>query len=157
MTLLQKLNSLISRLEEVKSNVVTSLYGKGVVQEEDFKVSDIPSLIDKIYQPDFEFFFNFKEIDQFGNPHTLMSGQATGGMANLGVYCNDFVLPLVFYFKEETTAVNAAHYPGQFGTWIGSTHGVDIVCDDFTCVKLEAFNNQSVINEELHYDDTLVG
>lgn len=153
MTLLQKLNMILERLDIAKEDVREALAEKGSVVEGDFTVNDIGRLIRTIYQSDWELFFNFKTIDQFGTPRTLQSGQPAGGFylfkpelkVDYTLYTFDMKKPLV---------LTGIPIIGDYGTWSGSLKQFNMEPSDFDIGKPMIFDEE-VIAKELHYDDSL--
>ena len=78
-TLKQRIDSFIASETASRNDIVQALATKGVTAPDGMTVADVADLIRQIAFSDFEFFFNFKNIDQFGNPRKDRTGWATGG------------------------------------------------------------------------------
>lgn len=153
-TLKQKLNSLISQLKATHADIIEALNEKGVVVEEIENNASIAPLIRKIFQSDWEFFFNFHEIDQFGQPRTLQSGQQTGGFTlfhpAFSTYTDDLHLIDVTHTYVPTCPLVGA-YGHKFKL------DVPIVSDmnEPVIEKMFDFKEEPVIGGTLHGYDTL--
>ena len=122
MNLLEKQTKLIELLRQLQITVPEALREKGVLIPEGkpFKLEDIPALIRTIYQNDFEFFFNFQDVDQFGTPKYPRRGQASGGLVlDLESTAQD-IDPVTIDLMID------GHHPelpstGMFGIWTGGS------------------------------------
>ncbi len=154
MTLYQKLNAILTSLNAGKEDVRAALSEKGVVIEGEFTERQIASFIRLIYQGEWEFFFNFKDIDQFGSPRTLQSGQPTGGF-NLFHPVLNINTELTTFDFSHLLVLSGIPTTGQWGVWEGSNTPISAAMPDITIISLEGFN-ETVIAEEMHqYEDTL--
>ena len=81
MTLIEKLNLLKDLLANLKEDTASALTIQGLYREpEDFIISEIPDLIRLIKTEDFQFRFNFKDMDSVGRIHARRTGEAAGGL-----------------------------------------------------------------------------
>lgn len=145
-----KLKDMRQRMELQHKDIIEALNAKGVVVD---KIDNavIASLIRQIYQSEWEFFFNFKDVDQFGQPHTLQSGQATGGLTLIKPYMADIVKDPVFDLTH--TCMPILPVVGSWGYADHLTPPIELSIDDFTTDVIFDFKNEPVIAEELNYYD----
>ena len=81
MTLVEKINLLEQVLGRLKNETAEALTIQGLYREpEDFMIKDIPQLIRLIKTEDFQFRFNFKDMDSVGRIHARKTGEASGGL-----------------------------------------------------------------------------
>ena len=73
-------------------------------------------MIDRIDTTDFEFFHNFKEIDQFGYPKSRNLGQASGG-SGIDISMHDLLIPSLMQFglEDEHDIILISKPIGAFG------------------------------------------
>lgn len=121
MNLLEKQTKLIELLRQLQITVPEALREKGVLIPEGkpFKLEDIPALIRTIYQNDFEFFFNFQDVDQFGTPKYPRRGQAAGGVI-LDLEAEMTLTPPVVDLSIDGHQPNLP-LEGMFGVWTGGS------------------------------------
>lgn len=146
MKLSTRINNIKLKLSSSLEQIKLALVIKGVTPSEKFSFTDVARHIRLIYQEDFEFVFNFRDIDQFGNPHVPNTGQSIGGMVSITPSMDDIVVPEYAFttdFVFETITANSGHNIGGAD--------VSITIDDFVVEKLEAFN-EPTIPEVLNYD-----
>lgn len=76
MTVSERLQQLIIALQNSISGCRTSLQEKGVAVPSSMKLNQISGYINLVSQTvsDFNWMFNFKDIDQFGNPYVPTTG-----------------------------------------------------------------------------------
>ncbi len=151
MKLTERLSDIKFRLSSTLQNIRDSLLIKGVVTPEDLTYSLVPKYIRQVYQSDFEFVFNFRDIDQFGSPHVPNTGQSIGGMRGIVPIMNDLIIPeynftTTFDFQD-TISVSGHEY------WSDNPPLETIL--DQKLIFMEDFNEQTM-PEELNYDPTLV-
>lgn len=81
MTLVEKIQRLKSMSGGLRVDMKDTYASKGVIIPvgELPTLNEFPTLTQRIPQLDFEFFFNFDDVDQFGTPRFPRRGQATGG------------------------------------------------------------------------------
>ena len=81
MTLVEKIQRLKSMSSGLRVDMKDTYASKGVIIPVGTlpTLNELPSITQRIPQLDFEFFFNFDDVDQFGNPRFPRRGQATGG------------------------------------------------------------------------------
>lgn len=150
MTLRERLaivkNSLTNHMVRIKE----ALLIKGVKTPEHMTYSLVADYIRQIYQEDFEFVFNFLDIDQFGSPHIPNTGQSIGGMIGITPVMDDLIIPQYSFTSAfgfyATISVSGHDY------W--SNKPPITVMADVELNALEEFNEQTV-PEELNYDPTL--
>jgi len=152
-TLKQKLNQLITQLKATHADIIEALNEKGVVVDELESNASVAPLIRKIFQSDWEFFFNFKEIDQFGQPHTRQSGQQAGGF---------YLFHPAFAFDNNFPLINVTHVyvptcplVGAFGHNFKLDTPIVSDMKDPVIEKIFDFKEESVIGGTLHGYDTL--
>lgn len=81
MTLVEKINLLKSVIDELKDKTALALTIQGLYREpEDFTVREIPDLIRLIKTEDFQFRFNFKDMDSVGRIRARKTGESVGGL-----------------------------------------------------------------------------
>jgi len=119
MTLVEKTIKILELVEQVQAEAKESLIAKGVVipDGKEIVLLDIPSLIDSVYQNDFEFFFNFQDVDQFGTPRYPRRGQASGGLI-LDLE-TAFAEPIVISMEFPNHFQPNKPPAGMFGVWCG--------------------------------------
>lgn len=152
-TLLAKLKALRVTMENQHVDIIQALNEKGVVVSA-LNNASIAAYIRQIYQSEWEFFFNFKDVDQFGQPHTLQSGQSTGGLTVIKPYMLDTVVQPMF----DMTHVYVPSLPveGAFGFQKGLSPAFLIEIADFVIEPDLQFKDEQVISEDLnYYEDTL--
>lgn len=146
MTLLDRLNNIKYKISDSLNSIKIALTIKGVTTPESFKISDVANYIRLIYQEDFEFVFNFRDIDQFGTPHVPNTGQSIGGMISINPLMKDVVIPEYVFtqtYSFDTITVN-------FGIERGQSL-ISVSSNDFEVKELEPFN-EPTIPEVLNYD-----
>lgn len=153
MTLLEKLNEIKARLDDALERLRVATEAKGVLVPKDTSVSDMAPYIERIYQSNFEFVFNFLDIDQFGNPHMPNTGQETGGITGITPEMFDVAI-LEFLFKQLKTEASTTLRNGAFGLNIGSNVVFDFETNIPKVETLEMFNELTV-PEKLNYDPSL--
>lgn len=81
MTLVEKLNLLQELLANLKEDTASAFTIQGLYREpEDFTIREIPDLIRLIKTEDFQFRFNFKDMDSVGRIRARKTGEAVGGL-----------------------------------------------------------------------------
>lgn len=154
LTLLQKLKNMTQRLERQHTDIIQALETKGVVVTNDVVNADIADLIRQIYVSDWELFFNFKDVDQFGQPRTLQSGQATGGLTIINPYMDEIVVSPISNMTHTYTPVAPAI--GVWGNQGRMREPIVVTVHDITLYTNFDFKDEPVISKELtYYDDTL--
>lgn len=146
MKLSERLNSLKYKISDSLANIKIALAIKGVKTPEAFKIADVANYIKLVYQEEFEFVFNFRDIDQFGSPHVPNTGQSIGGMISINPTMEELIIP-EYTFNQKTTFDTITV---NFGIERGDA-SMSISTDDFTMIELEPFN-ESTIPEVLNYD-----
>lgn len=114
MTLVEQLNAIKQRLKSNVANIVTELREKGVAVDDNLLISQIAAAIRQIHQSDFNFIFDFRSIDQFGNPHVPNTGNATNGMFGMPSTL-DVTTPVEFVYNESVIADSVTNLRGVFG------------------------------------------
>ena len=121
MTLIEKQRKIVELLQTLSQEATEALREKGVLIPDGTVVSpdQIPAMIRTIWQNDFEFFFNFQDVDQFGTPKYPRRGQASGGLL-LDLESEITTTPPVIDLKID------GHHPdkppiGMFGVWTGGS------------------------------------
>ena len=150
MTMLDRLNSLKYKISDSLTNIKTALTIKGVKSPENLKITEVAYYIRQVYQEDFEFIFNFRDIDQFGDPHVPNTGQSIGGMIGISPSMDDIITPnysfsTLFDFKDTIS---------YSGTSSNLTNSFLISNPEFATLTIESFN-EPTLPEELNYDPTL--
>ena len=81
MTLVEKIRQLKSMSGGLRVEMRDTFASKGVTIPVGTlpTLNEMPAITQRIPQLDFEFFFHFDDVDQFGTPHSPRRGQATGG------------------------------------------------------------------------------
>lgn len=149
MTMLDRLNSLKYKISDSLASIRTALTIKGVKSPENLKITEVAYYIRQVYQEDFEFIFNFRDIDQFGHPHVPNTGQSIGGMISISPYMDDLVIPsynfsTTFDFKDSISCS---------GTISRLNNNLSTSNPDLSILTIEPFNEQTM-PEELNYDPT---
>lgn len=81
MLLHEKLARIKSLLERVRRDVADALTIQGVYREpEDFVLTEVGELIRLIKVSDFQFIFDFKQLDSVGRIHARYAGERAGGI-----------------------------------------------------------------------------
>lgn len=82
MTLVEKIQQLKSMSGGLRVEMKDTYASKGVIIPVGTlpTLNELPQLTQRIPQLDFEFFFHFDDVDQFGTPKYPRRGQATGGL-----------------------------------------------------------------------------
>lgn len=150
MKLTERLSDTKYRLTDILHNIVDALLIKGVVAPEGFTYTQVPKYIQQIYQSDFEFVFNFRDLDQFGNPHVPNTGQSIGGMIGLTPNMSDLIIP-EYTFDTPFDFLDTISVSGH--EWISNEPPITTM-SDVVYTTLENFNEQT-IPEELNYDPSL--
>ena len=146
MTLLERLNNIKDKMSDSLANIKIALTIKGVKTPETLKITEVAQYIRQVYQEEFEFVFNFRDIDQFGNPHVPNTGQSIGGMISISPSMEDVIYPEYTFNQEynfDTVTVNFGIEHGQ--------SSISVSMDDLTVTELEPFN-EPTIPEVLNYD-----
>lgn len=146
--------SLMSRLQDLKlkisnslANIKIALTVKGVVVGNDLTISNVAKYIRQIHQEEFEFVFNFRDIDQFGSPHVPNTGQSIGGMINMTPNLNDLIIPEYDFTTSYT--FGSITVPSGMETSTNVTISSNLF--NPTIYELEPFN-ENTIPEVLNYD-----
>jgi precorrin-3B C17-methyltransferase len=116
----------------------------------DLTYVQVPKYIQQVYQSDFEFMFNFRNIDQYGNPHVPNTGQSIGGMIGLTPMMTDIIIPKYTFdtsFDFQDTISVSGH------EWTSNEPPITIILN-VVHTTIEDFNEQT-IPEELNYDPSL--
>lgn len=150
MTLHERLTIVKNSLTNYMVSIKEALLIKGVKTPEHMTYSLVADYIRQIYQEDFEFVFNFLNIDQFGSPHIPNTGQSIGGMIGITPVMDDLIIPqysftCAFEFYDTISASGHDYW---------SNKPPITVMADVELKTLEEFNEQTV-PEELNYDPTL--
>ena len=116
-----------------RRDVREALAEKGVVAPDSMTVADIAGFIRRIASSEFEFLFNFRDVDQFGRPRKDRTGWATGGNVDYVPAMAEPVTCYVDFPAGEEPDVPAAVVNmygdaglpesaplGAFGTWSSS-------------------------------------
>ena len=146
MTLVEKITLLEQVLERLKDETAEALTIQGLYREpEDFIIKDIPQLIRLIKTEDFQFRFNFKDMDSVGRIHARRTGEATGGL-----FFNPQPPPLVpGYPIDFTTRYTIAYPTGKACGWyIGGLQ----TNPEFNFVPPITFNFKAMKSMEQHLD-----
>ena len=93
MKLIEQLTNIKDRLDSTIVLIKEALFLKGVDTPENLHYIQVPKYIKQIYQSDYEFLFNFQNIDQFGSPHVPNTGQSTGNMIGINPFYNELNIP----------------------------------------------------------------
>lgn len=147
MTLIEKTRKLLSSLQNSLADCMEALLEKGVMLPQGgIRIDEISRYIRLIYQNDFEFFFNFKDVDQFGNPRVPNRGKPAGGLGPL-----DLEVPIMDLFVLDRTYppyVPQMPTAGMWGRWVG---GAGYAPDLFNPIIVQLdFKDVDVILTELH-------
>lgn len=152
-TLLNKLNTMRVAMESQHADIIQALSEKGVTVSV-LNNAEVAGYIRRIYQGEWELFFNFKDVDQFGRPHMAQSGQATGGLTVINPYMLDPVIePLLdmTYVYVPSTPVGVG---SGFQKGLSPAHVIEVA--DFYIEPDLQFKEESVISKDLnYYEDTL--
>lgn len=144
--LIQNVNDIYRLLLQLRQESTAALKEKSVeIIDPNYTLDELPDLIRMIFQSEFEFFFNFKNIDQFGHPRVPNRGRPASGLGpwNLetdffNVYILDMSVPK--YTPQMPTV-------GQWGHWVGG-------CDynpslkNISTITFEF--NEDIFPEEFH-------
>lgn len=114
MTLFEQLSEIKSKLTHSRTNIVAALREKGVNVEDEILISEVADAIERIFQSNFNFLFDFRSIDQFGNPHVPNTGNAAYGMTGID-QSFAFIQPIVFNFHEKIIQDSVTDLRGTFG------------------------------------------
>lgn len=118
MTLVEKIQRLKSLSGGLRVDMKDTYASKGVIIPVGTlpTLNELPSITQRIPQLDFEFFFNFDDVDQFGNPRFPRRGQATGGNTYTpALTLTD--LKTIDMFIEHYTSVHPALPSGKGDIW----------------------------------------
>ena len=82
MTIVDKVQQLKSMSSSLRVEMKDTYTSKGVVIPVGTlpTLNEMPAITQRIPQLDFEFFFNFDDVDQFGTPWYPKRGKVTGGI-----------------------------------------------------------------------------
>lgn len=102
-TLVEKIQQLKSMSGGLRVEMRDAFESKGVIIPDGTlpTLNEFPELTQRIPQLDFEFFFNFDDVDQFGIPRYPRRGQSTGGL--------DYT-PALAVDSLKTIDMNIEHY-----------------------------------------------
>ena len=114
MTLLEQLREIKEKLTRSRTDIVAAIREKGVTVEDEILISEMANAIRLIFQSNFDFLFDFRSIDQFGNPHVPNTGNATSGMTGMD-QSFVFVQPIEFDFYEKIIQDSVDNLRGAFG------------------------------------------
>lgn len=132
MTLVEKIQRLKSMSSGLRVDMKDTYASKGVIIPVGTlpTLNELPSITRRIPQLDFEFFFNFDDVDQFGNPRFPRRGQATGGNTYTpALTLTD--LKTIDMFIEHYTSVHPALPSGKGDIW-GQKTGSSNIAPVFT-------------------------
>lgn len=106
MTLVEKIQRLKSMSGGLRVDMKDTYASKGVIIPVGTlpTLNELPSITQRIPQLDFEFFFNFDDVDQFGNPRYPRRGQATGGNTYTPALSVDALKTIDMSIEHYTTA-----------------------------------------------------
>ena len=118
MTLVEKIQRLKSMSGGLRVDMRNTYASKGVIIPVGTlpTLNELPSITQRIPQLDFEFFFNFDDVDQFGNPSFPRRGQATGGNTYTPALSVD-ALRTIDMFIEHYTSAHPALPSGKGDIW----------------------------------------
>lgn len=150
MTLTEQLRSIKERISNSRVDIISALQEKGVTVDSSILLSEIAAAIRDIHQSDFTFIFDFKNIDQFGNPHVPNTGSLAHGMSGLSP---DFVLTVLnaFIFDDESMQL-VQNIKGEFGvSTVGFNPAFDLEQPDVYSITLDKFT-ENQLPEVLTYE-----
>ena len=150
MTLTEQLRSIKERIQSSRTNIISALQEKGVTVEDTILLSEIASAIRAIHQSDFSFIFDFKNVDQFGNPHVPNTGSLAHNMHGL---TPDFILTVldVFGFDEESIHL-VQNIKGAFGvSTVGFNPAFNLEQPNAYTITLDKFT-ENQLPEVLTYE-----
>lgn len=132
MTLVEKIQRLKSMSSGLRVDMKDTYASKGVIIPIGTlpTLNELPSITQRIPQLDFEFFFNFDDVDQFGNPRFPRKGQATGGNTYTpALTLTD--LKTIDMFIEHYNTAHPTHPSGKGDIW-GQKTGSSNIAPVFT-------------------------
>ena len=132
MTLVEKIQRLKSMSSGLRVDMKDTYASKGVIIPVGTlpTLNELPSITQQIPQLDFEFFFNFDDVNQFGNPRFPRRGQATGGNTYTPALSVD-ALKTIDMFIEHYTTAHPTHPSGKGDIW-GQKTGSSNITPTFT-------------------------
>lgn len=118
MTLVEKIQRLKSMSSGLRVDMKDTYASKGVIIPVGTlpTLNELPSITRRIPQLDFEFFFNFDDVDQFGNPRFPRRGQTTGGNTYTPALVVDALKTIDMLIEHYTTA-HPTHPSGKGDIW----------------------------------------
>ena len=118
MTLVEKIQRLKSLSGGLRVDMKDTYASKGVIIPVGTlpTLNELPSITSRIPQLDFEFIFNFDDVDQFGIPRYPRRGQATGGNMYTPALDVD-ALKTIDMFIEHYTTAHPTHPSGKGDIW----------------------------------------
>lgn len=139
MTLVEKIQRLKSMSSGLRVDMKDTYASKGVIIPVGTlpTLNELPSITQRIPQLDFEFFFNFDDVDQFGNPRFPRRGQATGGNTYTPALSVD-ALKTIDMFIEHYTSAHPALPSGKGDIW-GYKTGSSNIAPTFTVADAVTF------------------
>jgi hypothetical protein len=105
MLLVEQLTAIRDRLRTSASDISVALGEKGVNVSTDILISDVAEAIRLIRQSDFNFIFDFRSIDQFGNPSVPNMGHESVGLEGINPSM-EFQYPYGFDFLFDEPILN---------------------------------------------------
>lgn len=169
MTVSERLQQLIDALQTSMADCKDVLLEKGVETPDSAKFSQLANYIRLIFQSEFEWMFNFQNIDQFGNPHTPNRGQSIpdGTVEQFYLPMMKFTVnpnweseedsgyihePLIIDFNIENPVLTICP-KGVFGTLSGMTRSISPDFDFINNLVMFDFN-EDIFPEEFHPETT---
>ena len=127
MTLVEKIQRLKSMSGGLRVDMKDTYASKGVIIPVGTlpTLNELPSITSRIPQLDFEFFFNFDDVDQFGNPRYPRRGQVAGGNTYAPVLTVTD-LKTIDMFIEYYTAAHPSLPTGKGDIWGNKTGSSNI-------------------------------
>lgn len=155
MTISERLQRVIDALHLSIDDCRDALKLKGVEMPDAAKFNTIADYIRLIFQSDFEWMFNFQDIDQFGNPRTPNKGQPIAPNTVSQFYNPEFVFDgnlMLFDFDIENVFVNK--HNGMFGTYDGLQNPISSeFAYDNSLIEFDF--NENIYPEQFHQDTTI--
>lgn len=157
MTLRERLSVLKNILTNQMVRIKDALLIKGVKTPEHMTYSLVADYIRQIYQSEFNFVFNFSNIDQFGNPHVPNTGQSINGMSGILPNMEDLELQK-FVFTTQFVFMKDFSYCGWDDTVKDGEVNITITYPSIIIPAKTEFNEQTVpevLNYEPSFDPAL--
>ncbi len=161
MTLVEKIQRLKSMSGGLRVDMKDTYASKGVIIPIGTlpTLNELPSITSRIPQLDFEFFFHFDDVDQFGNPRFPRRGQAAGGNSYTpALTVTD--LKTIDLFIEHYTAAHPSLLTGKGDIWGNKTGSSNITpafaMDDVVVLPMSEFIFPAVFSPSVDDPSTVV-